>query len=1035
MRQLLLYLAFGYVVGMLGTYGLSAVSAAQDQPAVDAQWIWAADEQATRVALRKSFRLPDNIKQVKIAATCDDQFELWLNGQSVLIGDAWQRIESRDITPQVQTGRNVIAVLGVDRGGARGFVLRLDMIDAAGKRTSLVSDSTWLSQAANRRADLPADWNTLDFDDSAWRPCIEFGPIGGAGLPWSGQINGVSLADGVGIAAPPGEQVARPAENVTALPGFQVEKLFDVPRNMGSWVSLTTGPAGQLIASDQDGAGLFVISPAPLDDPTAVTRVEKLPVAFSAAQGLLWKDDGLFAVRNGSGSGLYRLTDTDGDGKVDQATLLKPLQGGGEHGPHAVLETPDKRSLVVIGGNHTAVPEGLQTSRLPRNWGEDLLLPRRWDANGHAAGIMAPGGWIAQTDYQGQNWELISAGYRNQYDMAYNADGELFTYDADMEWDLGSPWYRPTRVNHATSGSEMGWRSGTGKWPAYYEDSLPSVVDIGPGSPVGVTFGYDARFPEKYQRALYLLDWTYSTIFACHLTPDGASYSGEVEDFVFGQPLQVTDAVIGHDGALYFTAGGRGTRSTLYRVVYSGDEPTTQVDYRDPREADLRKLRRDLEALHQSGAADITFIWNNLGHTDRYIRYAARVALEHRPVDSWRDAAIEESSPRVALTALMALARMGRADDLPGIVAALLRIEPASLDPLSRVTWLRNFQLAFIRLGAPAPELRQAVLSRLEPMYIVDGDNDFNQELIQLLVYLESPQAVNFGLATIEHLESHAEPVPQWSRFLQRNAGYGGTVQAMLDNMPPIRAIHYAFALRTAESGWTDTTRRDYLSFFSRASLHPGGASYPGFLSQSRGDALANIPAEELPLYDDVLSVPLGRRPYEATPPEGPGQKWTVAAALEVLGDKITGANFEQGRNLYHATNCAKCHRLAGEGGAIGPDLSTAGLKFSLPDLMDAIIEPSKAISDQYGSHQIATVDGQVLIGRVVKLEDKFHVYTIDVDRPPVVLSSDDIDEMVPSAVSQMPIGTIDTLNATELKHLIAYLLSSGDPKAEVYRE
>jgi putative heme-binding domain-containing protein len=160
-----------------------------------------------------------------------------------------------------------------------------------------------------------------------------------------------------------------------------------------------------------------------------------------------------------------------------------------------------------------------------------------------------------------------------------------------------------------------------------------------------------------------------------------------------------------------------------------------------------------------------------------------------------------------------------------------------------------------------------------------------------------------------------------------------------------------------------------------------------------------------------------------------------VAAAVESLGGSIRGANFEQGRNLYHATNCAKCHRLAGEGGAIGPDLSTAGRKFSLTDMLEAIIEPSKAISDQYGSHQIATVDGQVLIGRVVKVGDQVHVYTADIDRPPVVLASDEIEEMVPSAVSQMPAGTVDALSPAELKHLIAYLLSSGDPKAEVFKD
>ena len=47
-----------------------------------------------------------------------------------------------------------------------------------------------------------------------------------------------------------------------------------------------------------------------------------------------------------------------------------------------------------------------------------------------------------------------------------------------MEWDLGTPWYRPTRINHVVSGSDYGWRSGSGKWPEYYEDSLPALVVV-----------------------------------------------------------------------------------------------------------------------------------------------------------------------------------------------------------------------------------------------------------------------------------------------------------------------------------------------------------------------------------------------------------------------------------------------------------------------------------------------------------------------------------------------------------------------------
>ena len=45
-------------------------------------------------------------------------------------------------------------------------------------------------------------------------------------------------------------------------------------------------------------------------------------------------------------------------------------------------------------------------------------------------------------------------------DVAFNEDGEMLTFDADMEWDAGAPWYRPTRINHIISGADYGWRRG-----------------------------------------------------------------------------------------------------------------------------------------------------------------------------------------------------------------------------------------------------------------------------------------------------------------------------------------------------------------------------------------------------------------------------------------------------------------------------------------------------------------------------------------------------------------------------------------------
>ena len=105
----------------------------------------------------------------------------------------------------------------------------------------------------------------------------------------------------------------------------------------------------------------------------------------------------------------------------------------------------------------------------------------------------------------GTEWTYVSTGYRNPFDGAFNEDGEFFVYDADMEWDMGMPWYRPTRLCWAMPGSEFGWRNGTGKWPKYYEDSMPPVTEFGPGSPVGVVSGKGAKFPAKYQRAIYCL--------------------------------------------------------------------------------------------------------------------------------------------------------------------------------------------------------------------------------------------------------------------------------------------------------------------------------------------------------------------------------------------------------------------------------------------------------------------------------------------------------------------------------------------------
>ena len=837
------------------------------------------------------------------------------------------------------------------------------------------------------------------------------------------------IAAGVSESTAAEGQEAERVERLKLPPGFAAERVYAVPREaQGSWVALCRGPEGTLFASDQGAAGIYQISPAKLGDSPAVTTVTKVEVPVSSAQGLCYHRGVLYANVNGKGSGVWAIRDGDGDGTLDTAEHILPLRGAGEHGPHAVFPTPEGDKLIVMGGNYTR-PAALQGSRLPTNWKEDLLLPRQWDTHGHAKGLLAPGGWIAQMNPDGSDFEMLSMGYRNPYDSAFSPEGELFAYDADMEWDMGAPWYRPTRICHATSGSEFGWRAGTGKWPTYSEDSLPPVFDIGPGSPVGVLFGTGGKFPARFQRALYALDWTFGTIHAVHLTPRGASYSGRAEEFVSGTPLPVTDAAIGADGAFYFTTGGRGIESALWRVFYQGEEETAPPPLQPLTHA--AEQRRALEKFH--GRVDpraVAAAWPALGSDDRFVRYAARVAIENQPVAEWQDRALGETEPRRALLALMALCRQADRAAQSQVFDALLRIDFKQLSIQQKLTLLRNIGLCFMRLGPPTAAQRTRAIAMLDANFPED-DERVNVELARLLVYLDAPGVISKVLALMET----ADPpqVPEWGELIARNQEYGSPIAKMLENYPPLLEIQYALLLRNLRYGWTTAERRRYFQWFLDVAKHPGGHSFAGFLKNIRTAALGNCSPAELLAVADLTGQEVEPPPtLEVTPPSGPGREWTVAAATAAVETGLADRNFEQGRNLFHAAQCAACHRFDGSGGTIGPDLSSVSARLSRKDLLENIIEPSRVISDQYGSHLVSTRDGKERHGRVVPggaedPPDSIRLHTQDLTAEPILIRREEIEAMDPSPISQMPLGLLKPLSEAELLDLVAYLLSRGN--------
>lgn len=955
-----------------------------------AKWIWQNGNPGAgqKSFFRREFQLPRDIVTASVTVTCDNWQRTWVNGKDLGWTSEWAAPASHDVTKLIRPGAaNVIAVEGRNEDSVGGMALRFSATLKDGKKIFLVTDDKWVTSLEGKRG-----WQEDRFNARDWTPAVAVAKMGDP--PWGAVI------------APEGSANGAP-EDVTAdfqvVKDFRVERLYKVPNVQGSWVAMTVDGNGKLLCADQYGKIYRVTPPVGPDDETVVTPTA---IPLSGAHGLLWHQGVLYVTVNEGNdqSGVWKVTDTDRDGEPDKPELIKAVSGRGEHGPHALVPSPDGEWIYFVAGNFTDFPE--MSTLMPKVWAEDQLLPRRPDAKGHAHDRMAPGGWVARFKPDGSKWELFASGFRNTYDIAFNTQGDLFGYDSDMEWDLGMPWYRPTRVCHIVPGAEFGWRHGTGPWPAYYEDSMPPQVDLGPGSPTGLLSGRGAKFPEKYQRAIYAFDWTYATIHAIHLTPEGSGYKAEREEFVAGTGMPLTDAAIGKDGAMYFLTGGRRTASALWRVTYAGQETTTPVP----------QQKKELTLASKAGA------WEGMGSTDRIKRFESRVAVEAAGPAAIASQLARETNPWQVIGGSMALARTGDKGQKDTIVKALCGLDWAALDTPQKLNWLRACGLAFARQGEPSSSEREAVLAKIDSAF-PSSQADLDRELCRMLSYLQAPGIVGRTLALMD--TTGPSPAPDWLATAKRNAQYGGAIEKMIANLPPAQVIHYIYCLRVVKGPWSEDERKRFFAWFDKLLQKSGGESYAGFIVDLRKQTLENCTPQEREWIGKMAPAATSNPLADLPPVKGPGREWSVSDVERLAASGLEGRDKENGKKMFQASLCAACHRFDGAGGSAGPDLTAVAGRFSVRDLAEAIIDPSKVVSDQYAFDTIIKKDGSQVVGKLIEEKDEHWIIatspfdfsaTMEVERS-------QIKDIKPSPISPMPAGMINRLNADELKDLLAYLL------------
>ncbi len=781
--------------------------------------------------------------------------------------------------------------------------------------------------------------------------------------------------------------------------GFKVELVRSAGADEDSWIALAFDPQGRItLAREKRGLLRF--------DPAAGTMTV-IDDTLKECRGLLYAHGALYAHANQS-RGLFRLRDADGDGAFEQVEEIVHTEGGFGHGRNHLKLGPDGH-LWLACGNNVLLPSPLAPASPLKHSAWDQVLPNPWDGSMFDGTVEMPAGYILRVSPEGDDLRVHAGGLRNPLDLAFNRDGELFTFDADMERDVGASWYMPNRVLHLVSGADFGWRRGTGRLAAWQADTLPSVVDIGLASPTAVFFGYGARFPARYEEALFICDWSYGRILAVHLEAKGASYRGRQESFVSGRPLNVTDGAIGPDGALWFLTGGRGTQSGLYRITWQGEPPVAPIAERKPtKAADLRQQRRELEAYHgglERGqeAAALARVVPNLEHADRHIRWAARLALEQVPVPLWKTEGVGRATGWRALMSCLALARVGGAGDQAAVQERLRTLPWRNLMDDQRLAALRALGVSLARHGDPGTDERARLLAWLEPLYPA-GTRELNHELCRLLVRLGSAQVV-------------AKSLP-----LLRAAQAGEDL------------LFYPLHLRYVREGWTLAQRRALFEALNRAEKLNGASTYFKAIQDTRSELAAALPPDQAESLAALIHPP---KPVALSPHALPGhtfREWKLEDLEKRLGEVGRGRSFASGRDAAIRGQCVFCHRVSSDAtlpaGVYGPELVQVSARFGRRDLLDHILNPSKVIDEKYRFLTVTRADGGTVTGALEAEDDERLVLRPNPLAPETVeIGLSSIRKREEAGASPMPAGLLNSLRAEQILDLLAFLEAGGDPQ------
>jgi len=350
-----------------------------------------------------------------------------------------------------------------------------------------------------------------------------------------------------------GGQAAEPSSNLgfRTPPGFQVTLYADDDLAHDIF-SMTIDSRGRVVVAGKDYVKI-------LHDDDNDGRADRATLFSerprSGAHGMCFVGNDLIATGDNS---VARLRDADGDGKADGLPEIWTHLRHPEHGANGLVQGPDGWFYLICGNDAGVTPAHA------KKVGSPIVNPDN--------------GAVLRISPDGKNSQVLAHGFRNPYDIAFNAHGHKFTVDADGERDQHLPWYAPNRLFDIAVGQHHGWllKGWRRSWnrPESYFDNVERLVEVGRGSPTGVAVYRHRQFPERYRGGVLSCCWTLGRVYHFPLTRAGATYTSRREillETVGEVGFAPVDLAVGPRGDLFVAIGGRRTRGSVFRVRFVGE--------------------------------------------------------------------------------------------------------------------------------------------------------------------------------------------------------------------------------------------------------------------------------------------------------------------------------------------------------------------------------------------------------------------------------------------------------------------------------